>query len=102
MQKKYKKLLLNVRCNPLKKAKKVKFQVNIENEKQLRERIEKLEGKIKIKDNTEKKYWYYDTVVDGQRYKTMARYVDEPKEEALEQISVKKQELIKKLTIYFE
>ena len=99
---KYKKLLLNVRCNPLKKAKKIEYEVSIENDKQLKARIAKLEGKINIKDNAEKKFWYYDTVVDGKRYATIARYNEEEKDKALEQITGKKHELIKKLTVYFE
>ena len=98
----YKELLLNVRCNPLKKAKKIEYEVNIENDKKLRERIAKLEGKISIKDDPNRKFWYFDTVVNGKRYQAKNRYIDEPKDKAYENINVKKQELIKKLTVNFE
>lgn len=48
---KYGKKLLNVRHNPNKKAKKIEFQVKMENEKQLRKRIGKLDKKLTIKDD---------------------------------------------------
>ena len=37
--------LLNIRCNPKRKAKKIEYKVEIENETQLKERIAKLEKK---------------------------------------------------------
>ena len=43
--------LLNVRSNPNKKVKKIEFQVKMENEKQLRERIAKLEKKLNSKED---------------------------------------------------
>ena len=99
---KYQNELLNVRCNPKKKQKKIEFEVYIENDKQLRQRIAVLEKNIQIKDNTEKSYWYFDNVVDGIRHQTKSRYVDNSKEQAFEKINKKKHELIKQLTITFE
>ena len=101
---KYTDNLLNEKYNPSKKKqrKKLEHEVVIENHKQLQARVEQLEGKIKIKDNNVKEFWYYDTVVNGKRHKTMARYNDKTKKKALKQISAKKQELIKDLTVDFE
>lgn len=98
---KYGERLLNVRSNPIKK-KKIEYSAQIETEAQLKARIAKLENKLKIKDDTVNKTYYYDTVIHGKRYKTMARYCKKPKEKAYEQISSKKQKLIKELTIKFE
>ena len=97
---KYGELLLNVKANPL-KPKKVVFKVQMENQKQLEERIAKLDDKIKIKDNENDKFLYFDNIILGKRYKTMARYVNNDKEAALEQISEKKKQLIEELTIHF-
>lgn len=98
---KYGERLLNVRSNQIKK-KKIEYSAQIETEAQLKARIAKLENKLKIKDDTVNKTYYYDTVIHGKRYKTMARYCKKPKEKAYEQISSKKQKLIKELTIKFE
>ena len=99
---KYENRLLNVRCNPMKKQKKIEYEVSIENDKQLRQRIEVLELRIQIKDNEENKYWYFDNIINGMRHQKMACYVDIAKEKALEVINDKKHELIKQLTIKFE
>ena len=48
------KKLLNVRSNPNKKVQKIEFQVKMENEKQLRERIAKLEKKLNSKEDLKK------------------------------------------------
>lgn len=98
---KYGERLLNVRSNPIKK-KKIEYSAQIETEAPLKARIAKLENKLKIKDDTVNKTYYYDTVIHGKRYKTMARYCKKPKEKAYAQISSKKQKLIKELTIKFE
>ena len=86
---KYGERLLNVRSTPIKK-KKIEYSAQIETEAQLKARIAKLENKLKIKDDTVNKTYYYDTVIHGKRYKTMARYCKKPKEKAYEQISSKK------------
>ncbi len=64
--------------------------------------MNKLDKKFKIKDDIKNSYLYFDSTIDGHRYKTKARYNKEPKDKALEQINNKKQEIIKKLTVDFE
>lgn len=98
---KYGKLLLNVKSNPI-KTKKIEYKVNIENKKQLEERIAKLENKLTIKDDEKNKQFYFDAFIDGKRHKTMARYGKTPRDEALKKINKKKQEKIEELTISFE
>lgn len=98
---KYGKLLLNIKSNPIKK-KKIEYIVNIENKQQLEERIAKLEEKLIIKDDTENKKLYFDSVIDGKRYASKARYGKKQKGKAIEQITAKKQKLINELTLSFE
>ena len=97
----YGKQLLNKRGNPSKKKQRTKLEheVVMESDKQLIARVEQLEGKIVIKDNPDIGYWLFDTVVNGKRYQTMARYKDSSKEKAFERISAKKRQLIKDLTV---
>ena len=97
---KYGELLLNVKANPL-KPKKIQFKVEIEKQSQLEERIAKLDNKIKIRNNENDKFFYFDNIILGKRYKTMARYANNGKEAALEQISEKKRKLIEELTVQF-
>ena len=99
---KYGKQLLNIKSNPNMKAKKIEYKVNIENKQQLEERIAKLENKLTIKDDAKNSFWYIDNIVDGKRFKTMARYRKTSKEHGLEKIKLKKQNKINELTIYFE
>ena len=99
---KYGKHLLNIKSNPNLKARKIEYKVNIENKQQLEERIAKLENKLTIKDDAKNSFWYIDNIVDGKRFKTMARYSKTSKEHALEKIKLKKQNKINELKIYFE
>ena len=98
---KYGKRLLNIRSNPL-KVKKVEYTVKIENKQQLEERIAKLDKKLAIKGDPVNKTYYYDSIIDSKRYKTMSRYGKKQKDKAYEQISSKKQKLINELTITFQ
>lgn len=98
---KYGDLLINIKSNPNIKTKKIEYKVNIENKTQLEERIAKLENKLTIKDDTINKRWYID-IIDGKRYHSESRYKRCSKEDALTKINVKKQEIFKELTIYFE
>ena len=94
--------LLNVRGNTSRRRtrrKTVVHEVVMESDKQLIARVKQLDGKIVIKDNPDIGYWLFDTVVDGKRHQTKARYTDATKEEAFEKISAKKKQLIKELTI---
>ena len=99
---KYGKRLINIRSNPNKKTKKIEYKVTIENKTQLEERIAKLEKKLTIKDDAKNKCWLIDSIIDGKRYKTMARYGKTPKDKALTKINDKKQQIINELTVYFE
>ena len=99
---KYGKHLINIKSNPNKKNKKIEYKVDIENKKQLEERIAKLENKLTIKDDTKNKRWFIDSIIYGKRYHSESRYVRCSKEDALTKINDKKQEKIKELTIYFE
>ncbi len=82
--KKYSDQLINIRMNPNKKIKEIKYKVEIDNERDLRARIAQLEGKIKIKDNTKDKYMYFDCNINKKRYRTIAKYNEKPKEDASE------------------
>ena len=79
-----------LRSNPNQKVKKIEFQVKMENEKQLRERIAKLEKKLNIKEGKKKSLFYFDTIIDGKRHHTYARFIKCSKDEALKKISKKK------------
>ena len=98
---KYGNKLINIKSNPI-KTKKIEYNVIIKNKKQLDERIAKLENKLTIKDDTKNKRWFIDSIIDGKRYHSESRYIRCSKEDALTKIKSKKQDKIKKLTIYFE
>ena len=83
------------------KKKEVKLKVEMENEKQLRERLTKLGITLRIKDDPVNQLFYYDGVVNGKRCETMSRYKKIPKEEALAKLTKKQQQLIEELTINF-
>lgn len=72
--KKYEERLLNVRSNPNKKAKKIMFEVKMENDTQLWERIAKLNTKLTIKDDEKNSRFYIHAFVDGKRYQTVEGY----------------------------
>ena len=97
----YGKLLLNIKSNPI-KTQKIEYNVNIENKKQLEERIANLENKLTIKDDTKNKRWFIDSIIDGKRYHSESRYIRCSKEDALTKIESKKQGKINEPTIYFE
>lgn len=73
----------------------------MKNETQLRERLAKLGITLGIKYDPVNKFFYYDSVVDGKRYKTTSRYNTNPKHEALTKLTKKQQQLIEELTINF-
>ena len=52
----------------MKKEKKIEYNVNTENQKQLEERIAKLVEKCVIKDEKNKNL-FFDTVIDGKKQK---------------------------------
>lgn len=94
--------LINIRMNPNKrKIKEIKYKVQVDNEKELRARIAQLESKIKIKDNTKDKYIFYDCNINKKRYRTIAKYNKNSREDATEKINQEKQKLINRLVIDF-
>lgn len=54
------KKLLNVKSNPNKKVNKVLFEAKMENEKQLRDRISKLDKKLTINDDEKNSRFYFN------------------------------------------
>ena len=74
---KYANKLINIRSNPVKKRK-YEYNMTMKTDKQVRKRIGLLEKKLEIKDNTINELFYYDTIIDGKRHKTMARYGKTP------------------------
>lgn len=83
---KYGDKLLNIKG--VKKVKEIKneFKVEMENKKQFDERLEKLNIKTQIKDNTIKNYLVIDTKIDGKRIYHKRRYNNDNKQEAFEQL----------------
>ena len=70
----------------------------IENETQLRKRVEEQEGKLAIKDS--RSFFFFDAKVNGKRVKTMAWYGKRiAKEEALFSIQTKKNDKIEEFTL---
>ena len=57
--------MLNVKSNPVKQKKETTFQVSIESETALRERLQKLGIALKIKNDTINKVFYYDGNAQG-------------------------------------
>ena len=96
---KYSDKLINKRMNPIKKRKEVKYIAQMENEKELNDRIALLENKIKIKENETKQYFYFDTMIKNKRYQNTSRFVAISKENAYNNINKAKNELIQRLTI---
>ena len=99
---KYGDRLLNKQLVPKQTVKiEYKHQAQIETEHQMCERLcQKFGDKIKIKDSMNK-LLYYDTKVDGKRYRSIAKYKKQTKEEALIKITAKQQQLVDELTIKF-
>ena len=62
------------------------FKVEMENQKQLEERLEKMGYKLRIKDNTIEDYLVIDTKINGKRYHKR-RYDKDNNQEAFEQLS---------------
>ena len=56
---------------------------------------------MKIKDDPMNKLLYYDTKVDGKRFKSVAKYKKQTKEEAMINITKKQQQLVDELTNNF-
>ena len=91
---KYGDQLLNIKG--IKKVKTIKndFKVEMENQKQLEERLEKLGVKFQIKDNTIKDYLVTDTKINGKRIYHKRRYNKDNKQEAFKQLSEIQEKLV--------
>lgn len=75
------------------------FKVEMENQKQFEDRLEKLGCKLRIKDDTIRSYLEIDTRVDEKRVHHIRRYNKNNKQEAFKQFSEIQQKCIKELTI---
>ena len=95
--KKYGEMLLNKRCNPLRK-KETKHFYEIDNEENLHKRAG-LEKKIIKECNN---MYIIDTIVKELRVKTKSRFSSQTKEKAFQQICKKKEDVINKLITEFE
>lgn len=70
--------MINKKCNPNGKKKKESkkdcdIEYQVDTEKEFRERIRQLEDKIEIKDNEERKYFYYEVQIKGERKRSKVR-----------------------------
>lgn len=68
----YGKKLLNVKSNPLKKVKKIEYEVQIETKEDLLKRIKMPEKKLVIESDEDNKRFYFDTKINGKRIQTVA------------------------------
>ena len=94
--------LLNIKGVKKVKTKKNEFNVEMENQKQFEDRVEKLGYKLRIKDDTLRSYLEIDAHVDGKRIIYKRRYNENNKQEAFKQLSEIQQKCIKELTIDWE
>ena len=99
---KYGDQLLNIKG--IKKVKTIKndFKFEMENQKQLEERLEKLAVKFQIKDNTIKDYLVIDTKINGKRIYHKRRYDKDNKQEAFKQLSEIQEKLVQEFTVDWE
>ena len=94
--------LLNIKG--VKKVKEIKneFKVEMENQKQFEERLDKLGVKLRIKDDTIRSYFEIDAGIDDKRIKHKRRYNENNKQEAFKQLSEIQQKLIKEFSVNWE
>ena len=91
--------LLNIKGVKEVKTIKNEFKVEMENQKQLEERLQKMGYKLRIKNNTIEDYLVIDTKINGKRYYHKRRYNKDNKKEAFEQLSKIKTKLIKEFSV---
>ena len=96
---KYGDLILNIKGVKKVTKKMLQFKVEMENQKQFEDRLEKLVYKLRIKDDTIRSYLEIDACVDGKRIKYKRRYNENNKQEAFKQLSEIQQKCIQELTI---
>ena len=78
------------------------FKVEMENQKQFEERLEKMGYKFRIQDDTIRSYLKIDTNVNGKRYQFKRRYNKDNKQEAFKQLSEIQQKLVQEFTVDWE
>lgn len=99
--------LINKKCNPNGKKKKESkkdcdIEYQVDTEKEFRERIRQLEDKIEIKDNEERKYFYYEVQIKGERKRSKVRQNKIGKKRCIKKIQNNKDSKIKELTLNFD
>lgn len=99
---KYGNKLLNIKGVKKVKEKKNEFKVEMENQKQLEDRLDKLGVKLRIRDNTVGNYLKIEAVIDGKNIYHKARYNENNKQEQFENLSKIQQKIIKEFTVDWE
>ena len=94
---KYGELLKNIKGVKKVTKKTSQVKVDMENQKQFEDRLEKLGYKVRIKDDTIRSYLEIDARVDGKRIHHIRRFNN--KQEAFQQLSEIQQKCIQELTI---
>ena len=61
----------------------MQYNVTVENNQQLRERVGLLDKRLVFKDNTAKAFLTFDTKIGGKRYYKKTRYTENTKKEAV-------------------
>ena len=83
----YDELLINIKGVKKVTKKMSQFKVEMENQKQFEDRLEKLGYKLRIKDDTIRSYLEIDACADGKRIKYKRRDNENNKQEAFKQLS---------------
>ena len=99
---KYGDRLINIKGVKQVKEKKNEFKVEMENQKQLEERLKQLGVKLRIRDNTVGNYLKIKAVINKKYIYHKARYKENNKKEQFEKLSKIQQKLIKEFTVDWE
>lgn len=91
--------LLNIKGVKMVKTIKNEFKVDMENQKQLEERLEKMGYKLRIKDDTIRSYLEIDARIDGKRVHHIIRYNENIKQEAFKKLSEIQHKLVQEFTV---
>ena len=94
--------LLNIKGVKKVTKKSSQFKVEMENQKQFEQRLEKMGYKFRIQDDTIRSYLKIDTNVNGKRYQFKRRYNKDNKQEAFKQLSEIQQKLVQEFTVDWE
>ena len=88
--------LLNIKGVKKVKEIKNKFKVKLETQKQLEQRLER---KLRIKDDTKRSYLEIDALMDGKRIKHKRRYNKDNKQNQYQELSKIQQKLVQDFTV---